>query len=337
MDAPMGINAWIVVASIDGKNQEDSLYMNEDSKNRGMFACSVTKTFTEDCQGGTGADAQHFEKPPSFCRSRKTGNYNKLGANGFVTPGDHVKGGDAIIGKTMDVNEMGCIKRNTIRRDQSVLLPHRDKAMEIDSVIRCKGRDDKDIVNVRTHAVRFLQSGDKLTSMHGQKGVVGFIKPARFMPHTKEGITADLVINPHALPSRMTIGQLIESALVGLVCGVNGEVADGTPFNGTSAHATFDEISKLLESNGFTNTGEQVMYDGETGEKIQGFMFYGCTYYERVKQMVDDKWHARARGPVHILTQQPVEGRSKEGGFRMGDMERGVCLYLHVLLVDIFV
>ena len=322
VDAPMGINAWIVVASLDGKNQEDSLYMNEDSKNRGMFACSVTRTFTEDCQGGTGADAQHFEKPPNYCRGRKTGNYNKLGAAGFVTPGDHVHGGDALIGKTMDVNEMGCIKRNTIRRDQSVVLPAREKGLEIDHVIRCRGRDDKDIVNVRTHTVRFLQTGDKLTSMHGQKGVVGSILPARRMPYTANGIVADLVINPHALPSRMTIGQLIESALVGLVCGTNGEFADGTPFNGVSAEATFEEIARLLTSQGFTPTGEQVMYDGETGARIQGHLFYGCTYYQRVKQMVDDKLHARARGPVHILTQQPVEGRSKEGGFRMGDMER---------------
>ena len=322
VDAPQGINAWIVVAALDGKNQEDSLYMNEDSKNRGMFACSVTRTFTEDCQGGTGADAQHFEKPPNYCRGRKTGNYNKLGANGFVTPGEHVRGGDAIIGKTMDVNEMGCIKRNTVRRDQSVVLPAREKALEVDHVIRCRGRDDKDIVNVRTHAVRFLQSGDKLTSMHGQKGVVGSLLPARRMPYTADGIVADLVINPHALPSRMTIGQLIESALVGLVCGANGEFADGTPFNGVSAEATLSEVSNLLAGAGFTNTGEQVMYDGETGARIQGFLFYGCTYYQRVKQMVDDKLHARARGPVHILTQQPVEGRSKEGGFRMGDMER---------------
>jgi DNA-directed RNA polymerase II subunit RPB2 len=327
-DAASGANAWIVVASLDGKNQEDSLYMNEDSKNRGMFACTVTRTFTEDCQGGTGADSQHFEKPPSFCRGRKTGNYNKLSANGFLTPGEHVKGGDAIIGKTMDVNEMGCVKRNTVRRDQSVILPSREKTLEVDAVIRCKGRDDKDIVNVRTHTVRFVQAGDKLTSMHGQKGVVGCIRPARDMPYTAEGIVADLVINPHALPSRMTIGQLLESALGGLVCAKNGEIADGTPFNGITATATFEEISKLLSTNGFSNTGEQVMYDGETGQKIKGFLFYGCTYYQRVKQMVDDKLHARARGPVHILTQQPVEGRSKEGGFRMGDMERD-CIAAH--------
>jgi len=327
-DAPMGINAWIVVAALDGKNQEDSLYMNEDSKNRGMFACTVTRTYTQDCQGGTGADSQHFEKPPSYCRGRKTGNYNKLNANGLVSPGDHLKGGDAIIGMTMDVNEMGCLKRNTLRRDQSQVLSNREKPLEVDAVLKCKGRDDKEIVNVRTHTVRFLQTGDKLTSTHGQKGVVGCLKPARDMPYTENGITADLVINPHALPSRMTIGQLMESALVGLVCAENGETADGTVFNGVSAEATFEEISKLLTSQGFTNTGEQVMYDGETGERMKGFMFYGNTYYQRVKQMVDDKLHARARGPVHILTQQPVEGRSKEGGFRMGDMERD-CIQAH--------
>jgi DNA-directed RNA polymerase II subunit RPB2 len=317
-DAPMGLNAWIVVASDGGRNQEDSLYMNSDSKDRGMFACSIIKSFTEDCQGGTGADAQHFEKPPSYCHGRKTGNYNKLGASGLVSPGDHVRGGDAIIGKTMDVNDIGCVKRSTIRRDQSVLLPSRDKiALEVTEVMKCKGRDDRQIVAVRTQTARFLQTGDKLTSVHGQKGVVGCLKPARDMPYTADGIIADVIINPHAFPSRMTIGQMLESAL-GMVCANNGETADGTPFNGTNT----EDIRALLAANGFDSMGEQVMYKGETGEQIKGELFFGCTYYQRVKQMVEDKHHARARGPVHILTQQPVEGRSKEGGFRMGDMER---------------
>jgi DNA-directed RNA polymerase II subunit RPB2 len=328
-DQPMGVNAWIVVASDGGQNQEDSLYMNEDSRNRGMFACTLTRTFTEDCQGGTGADAQRFEKTQPNDNGQKTGNYGKLNEEGFVTPGEHVCGGDAIIGKVMYVNELGCQRRSTVRRDQTLVLPIREKTLEVDHVLRCKGRDDKDLVAVRTHMVRFLDAGDKLTSVHGQKGVVGCIKPARDMPYTRDGVVADLVINPHAFPSRMTIGHLMESAL-GMVCAINGETADGTPFN----RVTCEDIGKMLQENGFESMGEQVMYKGESGEQIHGKLFFGSTYYQRVKQMVDDKHHARARGPVHILTQQPVEGRSKDGGFRMGDMERECLSEQHEILTS---
>ena len=317
VDQPAGLNVWIAVAAYGGRNQEDSLYVNEDSKNRGLFACTVTRTITEDCQEGTGADAQRFQVPPPDCMGPKTGDFSKLRQNGLVAPGVRVRGGDALIGKTMDVNEMGCQKRRTVVRDQSVVLPVREAPMRIDMVTRCRGRDEKDLVTVRTHTVRMLQTGDKLTSMHGQKGVVGCLKPARDLPYTADGIVPDLIINPHALPSRMTVGQLLESAL-GIACAVEGEHADGTPFNGVDAGA----VARALEAAGYTNYGNQVMFNGETGERIEGTLFFGVTHYQRVKQMVDDKHHARARGPVHILTEQPVEGRAKDGGFRVGDMER---------------
>ena len=317
VDQPAGLNVWIAVAAYGGRNQEDSLYVNEDAKNRGLFACTITRTITEDCQEGTGADAQRFQVPPPDCMGPKTGNFNKLRPSGLVAPGVRVRGGDAIIGKTMDVNEMGCQKRRTVVRDQSVVLPVREPAMRIDMVTRCRGRDEKDLVTVRAHTVRLLQTGDKLTSLHGQKGVVGCLKPARDLPYTADGIVPDLIINPHALPSRMTVGQLLESAL-GVACAVEGEHADGTPFNGVDAAA----VAAALEAAGYTNYGNQIMFNGETGERIEGTLFFGVTHYQRVKQMVDDKHHARARGPVHILTEQPVEGRAKDGGFRVGDMER---------------
>jgi DNA-directed RNA polymerase beta subunit len=228
-----------------------------------------------------------------------------------------VHGGDAIIGRTMNVNDITCIKRNTVKQDQTTMLPNRDKWSEVNAVLRCVGRDDREMISMRTHAMRFLQTGDKLTSQHGQKGIVGCLRPARDMPYTEDGIIADALINPHAFPSRMTVGHLLETAL-GLACAHNGETADGTPFNGVNATDVETELKDL----GFDSVGEQVMYDGESGQRINVKMFFGCTYYLRVKQMVEDKHHARAHGPVHILTQQPVEGRSKEGGFRVGDMER---------------
>jgi DNA-directed RNA polymerase II subunit RPB2 len=320
---PSGLNAWVAVAADGGENQEDSLYMNSDSAARGLFACYVIRNHTEDCQTGSGADAQRFEKPPVHCFGRKVGNYEKLNEQGFVPPGTHLTGGDAFIGKTMDVNEMGCIKRSTIRRDQSIMLNSRDHATTVDSVTRCKGRDDKDMVSVQMHTVRFLKPGDKLTSEHGQKGVCGAQRRQCDMPYTADGLVADLVINPHAFPSRMTIGQIMSSAL-GLVCARTGETGDGTPFRGVSA----DDINVELKANGFQTMGDTVMYQGKTGRPVKYKLFFGPTYYFRVKQMVDDKHHARARGPVHVLTQQPMEGRAKYGGLRIGEMERD-CLQAH--------
>ena len=327
-DVPCGQNAWVAVLADGGLNQEDSLYLNGDSSARGLLACFVIKNHTEDCHGGSGADSQRFEKPPTYVHGRKTGSYEKLGPDGFVLPNSHVTGGDAFVGKTMDVNEMGCLRRSTIRRDQSVLLHPREQTMTVDSVRRCRGRDDKDMAVVEMHCARFMQVGDKVTSSHGQKGIVGQIKPARDMPYTADGIVADLLINPHALPSRMTIGQLLEAAL-GLPCAKNGETGDATPFRTTKdAGEIADELNATLEANGFTNMGDTVMYKGETGQRIKARIFFGPTHYFRVKQMVDDKHHARARGPVHVLTQQPMEGRSKDGGLRIGEMERD-CIQSH--------
>ncbi len=327
-DMPDSQNVFVAVLSDNGQNQEDSLYLNEDSANRGLFACSMIKNHMEDCQSGSGADSQRFEKPSQFCHGRKMGNYDKLRDDGFLAPGTHVEGGDVYCGKTMSVNEMGCVRRTTITRDQSSLLHPREKPMLVDSVKRCRGRDDKDIATIQMHTTRFMQVGDKLTSIHGQKGIVGHMKPARDMPFTASGIVADLIINPHAYPSRMTIGQCLEAAR-GLVCATTGETGDGTPFRKpTERKELVDELRADLLAHGFEFLGDQVMYKGETGQRMQGLVFFGPVMYFRTKQMVDDKHHARARGPVHGLTNQPNEGRSKDGGLRIGEMERD-CIQSH--------
>ena len=324
-------NAWVAVLADGGENQEDSLYLNGDSAARGLFGCFVIKNHTEECQGGTGADSQRFERPPSYCYGRKTASYDKLGPDGIVPPGTFIKGGDVYVGKTMLANELGCNKRNTVLRDQSCQLHPRDKPMAVASTRRCRGRDDKDMVTVEMRAMRLMQVGDKLTSSHGQKGVVGAIRPAREMPYTESGIVADLILNPHALPSRMTIGQPIEAA-TGLLCARRGRFGDGTPFRKPGGAASTEELisqlDKELVAEGFTCMGDQVMYRGGTGERIKARVFFGPVAYFRVKQMVDDKHHARARGPVHMTTQQPTEGRSKDGGLRIGEMERD-CIQSH--------
>jgi hypothetical protein len=206
----------------------------------------------------------------------------------------------------------------------------------IDEVQRCRGWDDKDMVTFRMHETRFLQAGDKLASRAGQKGVTGALKPGRSMPFTEDGIVADVMINPHSLPSRMTVGYVIEAA-AGLLCARKGTFADGTPFQRTAAPSDngrdpprklVEELQEELTSNGFACMGDQVMYHGDTGERIISRIFRGPVAYLRMKQSVEEKYHARARGPVHMTTHQPTEGRAREGGLRIGEMERN-CFTAH--------
>jgi DNA-directed RNA polymerase II subunit RPB2 len=316
-DAPGGVNAWVAIAAEGGENQEDSLYVNQSSVDRGLFACFVTRNCAEDCAAGSGADAQRFEVPPAYCLGPRSACFDKLDpSTGIARVGAFLRPGDAYVGKTMDVNELGCVRRTVVRRDQSAVLGDKDLPAFVDGVTRCRGRDDRDLVSMAMHTTRFLKWGDKLSSAHGQKGVEGGCRPSKDMPFTEDGIVADVVMNPHALPSRMTIGQPLESAL-GKVAARTGETGDGTPFGGT----TVADVAAALASEGFEDLGHTTMYSGRTGEPMAVRLFFGPTYYFRVRQMADAKAQARARGPVHVLTQQPTEGRVHSGGLRMGEME----------------
>jgi DNA-directed RNA polymerase II subunit RPB2 len=317
-DAPGGMNAWVAVAADGGENQEDSLYVNQASVDRGLFACFAYRTCAEDCAVGSGADAQRFEVPPAHCLGGRVGGFDKLDpATGLARVGALLLPGDAYAGKTMDVNELGCVRRTTVRRDQSALMGDKDPPAFVDSVTRCRGQNGRDLVTVGMHTAMFLEEGDKLSSTAGQKGVAGCVRPAWDMPYTADGVTADIVMNPHAFPSRMTIGQLLESAL-GLAAARTGEdTADGTPFNGTNV----TDVVAQLTAAGFADMGSVTMYAGATGAPIAARLFFGNTYYVRVRQMAGAKAQARARGPVHVLTQQPTEGRVNSGGLRVGEME----------------
>ena len=322
-EAPTGINAIVVIMCYSGFNQEDSLIVNREAIERGLFRSIKYQTYKDE-ERTNGADAEKFESPieAGKCVGMRIGCYDKLGADGFPSIGTRVSSGDVIIGKTITTTEIGEGTRRAVKRDRSVLVKHADDSI-IDAIMKSKNRDGSLLAKVRTRTTRAPIIGDKLSSRHGQKGVVGMILHAADMPVTEDGIVPDIIVNPHAIPSRMTIGQLME-CLLGKLCTIHGEQGDATPFRG----ASIQQISDELEQHGYDRLGEETLYNGMTGTKMPGKVFIGPTFYQRLKHMVMDKQHSRSRGPVQILTRQPVEGRAREGGLRFGEMERD-CIISH--------
>ncbi|KAI5921004.1 DNA-dependent RNA polymerase 2 rpb140 [Camillea tinctor] len=326
-ELPAGQNAIVAIACYSGYNQEDSVIMNQSSIDRGLFRSLFFRAYS-DSEKRLGINTvEHFEKPfRSDTLRLKQGTYDKLDEDGIIAPGIRVSGEDIIIGKTSPINadneEMGQRTKIHVKRDASTPLRSTESGI-VDQVVVTTNADGLRFVKVRVRTTKIPQIGDKFASRHGQKGTIGVTYRCEDMPFTREGIVPDIIINPHAIPSRMTIAHLIE-CLLSKVSTLKGMEGDATPFT----DVTVDSVSSLLREHGYQSRGFEIMYHGHTGRKLRAQVFFGPTYYQRLRHMVDDKIHARARGPVQIMTRQPVEGRARDGGLRFGEMERD-CMIAH--------
>lgn len=320
---PAGINAIVAIACYSGYNQEDSIIMNQAAIDRGLFRSAFYRSYKDEEKQGTTKNTETLEKPDrSTTSGMKNSTYNKLDDDGVANPGQFMNGDDILIGKTTPLPAEREGQRVT-KRDCSTPMRSAEKGV-VDGVVLTTNAEGMRFVKVRMRSLRVPQVGDKFASRHGQKGTVGMTFNQEDMPFTKEGITPDIIMNPHAIPSRMTIGHLIE-CLLAKACACEGVEGDSSAFKATSS---VDDIGAVLHTNGYQRYGDEVMYNGHTGRQMQSTIYLGPTYYQRLKHMVEDKIHARARGPVQNLVRQPQEGRSRDGGLRFGEMERD-CIIAH--------
>uniref|UniRef100_A0A7S0WZH0 DNA-directed RNA polymerase subunit beta n=1 Tax=Chlamydomonas leiostraca TaxID=1034604 RepID=A0A7S0WZH0_9CHLO len=323
-ELPAGINTIVAIACYTGYNQEDSLMMNQSSIDRGFFRSIFFRAYKDEEKKSGAMTREEIEMPNPDCTSgMRHGTYDKLDEDGLVAPGTRVSGEDIIVGKTVTLppDSSGAVQRFT-KRDASLALRGAESGV-IDQVMLTTNDSGQRFVKVRVRTICIPQVGDKFASRHGQKGTVGITYTQEDMPFSAEGIVPDLIVNPHAIPSRMTIGHLVE-ALMSKVAALIGSEGDATPFT----DVTVEQISKHLHDMGYQNRGWEVMYNGHTGRQLQAQIFLNPTYYQRLKHMVDFKIHSRSRGPLQVLNRQPVEGRARDGGLRFGEMERD-CIISH--------
>ncbi len=323
---PTGQNLVVAIMPFDGYNMEDALIINKASIERGLGRSYFYRTYVTEAIKYWGGQEDEICIPQPGIRGYKgESSYSLLSEEGIINPETEVKGGDVLVGKISPLRFLGVIKeiRMGIRsmRDNSETVNPNEPGI-VEKVVLTENENGEKLVKVTVREPKVPEIGDKFATRHGQKGVIGLIVPEEDMPFTAEGITPDIIVNAHAIPSRMTVGQLLE------IIGGKAAALMGERLNGTVFKSNEELIVEALKKAGFRDDGKEVLYDGVTGKKLKARILIGVGHYFRLYHIASHKIHARARGPVTLLTKQPTEGRSREGGLRFGEMEKD-CLIAH--------
>lgn len=318
---PAGQNIVVAVMSYQGYNMEDAIIINQGSIDRGFARSSYFRPVIAEELRYSGGLMDEISIPDKEVKGYKSErDYRLLEEDGIIYPEAVVNEDDVIIGKTSPPRFLsGMDEYNlalNVRRESSMALRHGEKGV-VDFVLITENEEGNKIVQSRLRDQMVPEIGDKFTSRHGQKGVVGLIVPESDLPFSASGIVPDLLFSPHGIPSRMTVSHLLEM-IAGKTGALAGRYVDGTTFATEPEAAIRQELLSL----GFRENGTETMYNGITGKQFKAKIFIGNMYYLKLRHLVANKLHSRALGPVQLLTRQPTEGRAKEGGLRLGEMEK---------------
>ena len=325
---PAGQNIVVAIMTYTGYNQEDSNMINRASLDRGRFRSIFYRTYKdEERKNQSSGEEERFCCPdPVETKHMKNAHYEKIAEDGFVPKDTYVTPDDILIGKVVPLRvPTGAVLPAGAKKSRDVSkMPRNNEKGYVDKIYKNRNGEGYSFVKIRMRQDRIPEIGDKFSSRHGQKGTMGMIINPEDMPQTASGIVPDIIINPHCIPSRMTIAQLMETLMSKVGC-MAGSLGDGTPFGDTTVE---DLAGHLRDQYGMEPHGNEIMYNGYTGRMMETSIFIGPCYYQRLRHCSADKMHSRASGPLVMLTRQPAEGRAREGGLRFGEMERD-CVVAH--------
>lgn len=322
---PAGQNGSVFVMSYSGYDIEDALVINKSSLDRGFGRCQVMRKFTGMLRKYSNLKKDRALPAPQTADGKVPKRYESIEDDGLAMPGARLEKGMVYMNKQTPVdngddvsgaNNASSVTAETEFRSTPMIYGLPDECY-VDKVMLTTSDSEHTLIKFLLRQTRRPELGDKFSSRHGQKGVCGIIVQQEDMPFTDKGIYPDIIMNPHGFPSRMTVGKLMEF-VASKAGAIHGELQYGTCFGGSK----MEDMCRILVENGYSYTGKDYVTSGITGEPVGAYIFSGATYYQRLKHMVADKMHARARGPRAVLTRQPTEGRSRDGGLRLGEMEK---------------